>query len=96
MTPDLPPLWNGTLDRAAVEQLFADLAAHAEVLAVLEKGGPGQYCAADRPTLADAREHLFDGLVRGVQLRYQYEGRLWCDTLLAVEGGYRVVRLREG
>lgn len=93
--PPLAPLWNGTLDRAAVEQFFADLAAHAEVLAVLEKGGRAQYCEAARPTLTDAREHLLAGLVRGVQIRYQYEGRLWCDTLLAVAGGYRVVRLRD-
>ena len=42
-------------------------------------------------TLAQAG--LAAGDFRGVQVRYVYEGKEWCDTLLAAPGGVRLVRI---
>lgn len=75
-------LHQGMLDAQRLAELFADLAAHADVTAILLKGGALQYAGELPTTLAEAQAQLESGKVRGVQIRYRFEGRAWCDTLL--------------
>ena len=92
--PPVPPMWQADLDAGALEQLFADLTAAAEVLSVRGKGGAGRHASAEPLTLASARERLASGGIAGVQIRYRFEGREWIDTLLRVGRGCRLVRCR--
>jgi hypothetical protein len=78
-----------------VRQLLGDIAACTELLEILPK-----YAAAQKAlngstlTLAQTAELLESNAVRGIQLRYRYEGAVWCDTLMRTAEGYRIVRIR--
>ena len=45
-------------------------------------------------TLADARRLLEERAVRGLQIRYRYDGADWWDTLMVLPEGWRLVRIR--
>jgi hypothetical protein len=95
--PELPEVLEGRLDRAAVEQILADVAACAERLQVVPKrGGPRTMTPEgeqlDLPTAGDL---LFRGELRGLQLRYVHQGQEWWDTLLPLGNDtYRLVRIQ--
>lgn len=90
--PPVPLLVEGVLDAPSLEQLFADLAAHAEILSIHEKGDPRGYAGVDGLTLGQARERLLGGVAGRVQVRYRFEGHEWADTILGSPAGFRVVR----
>jgi hypothetical protein len=91
----LPPLYESVLDDATLDALFADVGSLEDIV-VTVKGGATEH-AADAPVdLPSAREALAVGRVRGVQLRYVHEGITWCDTLIRVAGGARLVRFALG
>jgi hypothetical protein len=93
--PPLPELHQADLDRDTVQALFCDVAHGAELLEVRVKGGARDHAHEENPTLEGARIMLFEGEVRGVQLRYRHRGEEWCDTVLRAAGGrFRVVRIR--
>jgi hypothetical protein len=46
------------------------------------------------PTLDEAEELFLSGRARGLQLRYEFEGFPWCDTLMRVAAGVRLVRIK--
>lgn len=97
MTDDQPNeaivLHEGMLDAERLAELFADLAEYAEITDVLLKGGAVQYAGEQAVTLAEAHAQLAAGAVRGAQIRYRFDGRAWCDTLLHGPTGLRVVRM---
>ncbi len=92
-SPESIVLHQGVLDAPRLAELFADLAEYAEITAILLKGGAAQYAGEQEVTLAQAHAQLAAGAVRGAQIRYRFEGRAWCDTLLHGPGGLRVVRM---
>lgn len=92
--PPVPLMVEGLLDAAALRQLFADLTTEAVMLGVREKGGPADFAAVDELPPAVALERLLSGAARAVQVRYQYDGHLWTDTILTTSAGFRVVRCR--
>lgn len=95
-TPPLPELHHGELDAATVRQLFADLAAHAEMMEIIPKHGRG-HVEESPPVLGlEQAAAMFEGGgLRGLQLRYRYAGEVWWDTLLPGSGGgCRLVRIR--
>ncbi len=92
----LPPLHQAVLDAATVDALFADLAACTRVLAIIPKRAARAMIDESTSSLdlASARAGLRDGSMRGVQIRYHYDGREWCDTLMAgADGAARLVRI---
>lgn len=91
MTPELQ---QADLDPTTFEQLFIDLATHADVLGISAKGGATRYAGTDSLDLAMARAALLAGAVRGVQIRYRYQDSEWWDTILALNGVFRLVRTR--
>jgi hypothetical protein len=98
MNPDspltLPALQQAELDAATVEQLFSDLARCTQVLAVLPRFASRTLVPPQTMELAAAHAGLVDGALRGVQVRYRYDGREWTDTLLALgPGRTRLVRI---
>lgn len=86
-------LTEGVLDGPTLDALFADIAAHTELLDVYVKGGPERRASEGPADLVAARAALSGG-ARGVQLRYRWDGVEWRDTILVVPAGFRVVRTR--
>jgi hypothetical protein len=89
----LPPLQVTILDRPTLDQLFADLAACARVHSVQPRTAP--HAPPVALTLDQARSGLHGGHLRAVQVRYTYENKAWCDTLIAQADGVRLVRICE-
>jgi hypothetical protein len=90
----LPGLDVAVLDLATVEQLFFDIGAAGTLLGVQVKGGAEAHASDADGSLAAARDAFIERRAHGVQIRYVYAGEEWCDTLLAVGDGARLVRLR--
>ncbi len=93
--PPLPELHQGVLSEAQVWQLFADIEQCTRVLEILPKhAAAGRVADAAGVTLAQARELVAARAVRALQLRYEYDGAEWWDTLMLNGGQFRVVRIR--
>lgn len=91
---ELADLYQAELDASTLDALFADLAAHAEIFEVRSKGGARAMAGAEALSLEQARALLAAGAVRGIQIRYRFEGEVWLDTLLAGPTAVRLVRAR--
>ena len=88
----LPPLQQTVLDGPTTAALFRDLAACTRVLSITPKTAAAGHTTGTI-TLDAAATGLRDGSLRGVQIRYHYDEREWCDTLIATPTGLRVVRI---
>ena len=93
--PALPELHQGNLDADALRALFQQLAAVAEVGGVLINGRPAAGGSGE-VTLSEALDLLLAGSVRGVQVRYRFEGSHWVDTVMPGTDGFRLVRMALG
>jgi hypothetical protein len=92
----LPDLNMTLLDSAQVEQLFRDIEQCAQITEIIPKfAARGQVPDTAAVTLAEARELITTRSVRGLQLRYHYEGADWWDTLMLVGDQFRLVRIRQ-
>lgn len=91
---DFPELQQGVLDEETVERYFEDLSA-AEVFDVLVKGAPEKYASEGQFTLETGRALFEQRAVRGLQIRYRWEGAEWWDTLLHTRGAVRLIRVRQ-
>ena len=89
----MPELTQGVLDEPTLQALLDDLTGLTEILEVLTKGG--EFTRAQRvdEDLRQAVAALTAGRVRGVQVRYLWEGQQWLDTLLQGPEGVRLVRV---
>jgi hypothetical protein len=92
----LPELHSATLDQDAFEALLHDIENCTELLAVI----PRFNSRVPVPDLAEvtlerARELVAARAIRGLQLRYRYQDAEWWDTVMVLEEGYRVVRIRQ-
>jgi hypothetical protein len=91
----LPDLNMTLLDSAQVEQLFRDIEQCAQITEIIPKfAARGHVPETATDTLAEARELIATRAVRGLQLRYRYEGADWWDTLMLVGDQFRLVRIR--
>jgi hypothetical protein len=92
--PPVPLMVEGVIDADTLRHMFAELVAAATVLGIREKGDPAAYSEAEALTTETAMVRLLSGAARAVQLRYQFGGHEWADTILVLPGGFRVVRCR--
>jgi hypothetical protein len=91
----LPPVHIAEIDRATLADLFADVEALGEDLAiVLKHTAEGNVDAALAPSLEDAMRHLTRGTALGAQLRYRFRGAQWWDTVMSTPQGFRLVRIQ--
>lgn len=93
--PALPEMSNVMLSDEVVEQLFRDLAQCAVVSHITVRTGPRQHSPHDGISLEQARAMLLSGDAQGVQLRYQFQGETYCDTLMRAVDGVRLVRMKQ-
>lgn len=94
----LPELTQAVLDPELLERYFDDLTRCVEVLGILPKQAAREYAGSTEGWgLAEAREAVRTGRIRGVQIRYLYQDAEWWDTLLCPQpGSVRIVRMRQG
>ncbi len=91
----LPDLNTTLLDAAQVEQLLRDIELCAQITEIIPKfAARGHVPDTAAVTITQARELLAARSVRGLQLRYHYEGADWWDTLMLVGDQFRLVRIR--
>jgi len=83
------------IDASGVEALFRDLALQTQVLEVRAKGPAARYASKLEVDLEGARQAFAEGRVHALQIRYVFEGAVWCDTVMRRPTGARVVRMRE-
>jgi len=93
--PPVPLMVEGTLDSTGVRQLFAELSSATAVVGVRMKDSPTRYTNVEEPTLDEAVERLLSGGTRAVQVRYYFAQQEWSDTIMGVNGRFRVVRCRQ-
>ncbi len=91
----LPDLHEAELDEQGLRALFHDLSSAAEIEGVRVKQAAAERASTGQVTASDALELLLARRVRGVQIRYRYQGESWCDTIMASPHGHRVVRLAD-
>lgn len=89
------PIQEAFLDEATVSQLFFDIGAAGELIDITYKHVGARRAApvAGPPSLADARRALTSGEVAAVQVRYQFRGEEWWDTLVRIRTGVRLIRI---
>ncbi len=93
--PPVPLMVEGLIDAPTLRQLFTDLTLAATPLGIREKGSPTGYTSGGTVTADVALNRLLSGETRAVQVRYQFGGHEWSDTILALPpAGFRVVRCR--
>jgi len=90
---ELPELREADLDEAGLRALFRDLAAAATIDEIRCKQAREHHADSATISAETALDWLLEGRVRGVQVRYRYQGEAWCDTVLATADGHRVVRM---
>ncbi len=92
---ELPSVHVAVLDGDTLADLFRDLSLLGRVLEVRVKQQVQAHASATPWELGAARAALAAGQVNGVQIRYALGADVWCDTLMPVPGGTRLVRIRE-
>lgn len=86
----LPEILQAEWARDQVLQLFADLAAGADVQHVQLRTA-GQDSTA---SLAAAEAAFATGTARAIQVRYHFEGEAWCDTIMPGDPTTKIIRNR--
>ncbi len=93
----LPELQQSVLDPETLKQLFIDLASLTQIIEIIPKTAASGYVDENTNiTLDEAREMLLSSAIRGLQIRYRYQGSQWWDTLLPDADGalFRIVRIQ--
>ncbi len=93
MTPQ-PDVLEAHWDLEQVDHLFEDLqqgadVQHVQVRTASDKGP--QDCVV---TLNRAHELLRSGQAKAIQVRYDFDEKSWCDTLMCGPTGVHIIRTR--
>ena len=86
---ELPPIHEALLDAEQVTALFGDIQHYATDVSLFA----GRNSAA--PNLSAARQQLFAGTVRRIQVRYAWQNQNWIDTLSQTPAGIKLIRIAQ-
>lgn len=86
----LPELLQAQWPRDQILALFADLAAGAIVQHVQLRTDSSDQTVS----LQEAEAAFASGRARAIQVRYEFEGELWSDTLIPGDGVTAIIRNR--
>lgn len=92
--PDLPELQQSVLDQATLDDLIRDIEQCTEVMEVIVKPASGEYAVPETVSPKEGQHLLSEGILRGLQIRYRYQGELWIDTLLNVGNNVQLTRMK--
>jgi Fe-S-cluster-containing hydrogenase component 2 len=90
---ELPDLQDQIVGDEVIGQLFVDLAALGQILEINEKGGARTHSETVGLDLDLAKERFLAGEVRALQIVYRHQDETWCDTLMRVPTGTRILRM---
>jgi transcriptional regulator of nitric oxide reductase len=93
--PLLAELTAGHLDHERLATVIADIATQTKVIEVIVKGASTARSDGSPWELQEAASALQTGSIRGVQVRYQWQGDEWWDTFLRDGDGVRLVRMKQ-
>jgi|694.fasta_scaffold15797_8 hypothetical protein len=95
--PQLPPIGEALLDQMQLDQLFLDIRQLGCNVQCIHRRSdrPAQPTASEDSLsqLAKLHQQLSSGQLQRVQVRYQWNGQNWIDTLERKTGNYRLVRI---
>lgn len=93
-SPDVADLFMSVVELDMLRQILTDVRDHAEVLSVGLKSDPRALSGEPHTDLTQAQSWLEDGSLRGLQLRYRFQGEIWFDTLLRLPSGtaFKLIR----
>ncbi len=94
LPPDLPVIHEAILNADTLNQLFDDVSQCTHLIEVIVKHDRLSQTPDANFSLEQARELFEHGSAMGIQLRYQYDGAQWWDTLMRTPAGTRIVRIR--
>ncbi|MFT5525047.1 MAG: hypothetical protein ACI9HK_003013 [Pirellulaceae bacterium] len=89
---ELPPVHEAYLSPDEIEVLFSDIEYFGEQVLVMTsaRAAPTQVAG---PALKLAKQSLLAGSLPKVQIRYQWRGAKWIDTIQRTSDGYRIIRI---
>lgn len=90
--PPIPEMREAILTEDDVRELVADLQAHTRVSGTLCKAAAQRQTPPHNIPLEVAVEQLLARTVAAIQIRYEFNGYDWTDTLLHTAAGLRLVR----
>lgn len=91
---ELPQLQQVELGDALLEALVLDLTELTDIQLVIPKAAAG-YIVPQVLPLSEGVQLLREGDLRGLQIRYLYEGDEWWDTLMNTGKGIRLTRIKQ-
>lgn len=90
-----PEVYEAIWERDQIVALFTDLHQGATVYQVKVRTKSAFASeSTDSTTLAEAYDLLRLDRVHAIQIDYEYDGHRWCDTVLATEGQFRILRTK--
>ncbi|MEZ6102352.1 MAG: hypothetical protein R3E01_25720 [Pirellulaceae bacterium] len=88
-----PQMYEAIWPPEQIDALFVDLESGAEVRHVqVRTSVPEQRPQDAQTTLSEAQRMLHRGTARAIQIQYLFDGQVWCDTLMVLPDGIRIVR----
>jgi hypothetical protein len=90
---DLSELCEGYLTPELLDDLVTDLTQLTSIEAVMVRGGEFTMAEQTQMDLPTAVEHMKANKLRGIQIRYTWDGVAWLDTLLKSAQGVKLVRM---
>lgn len=91
--PPLPTVYEAMLTPERLAELLADLEVHAGEVDVRVRAVQETHSDSGRPELSIVGALLDQATGTSVQIRYRFDGKLWCDSILHTAQGYRLVRM---
>ena len=89
----LPRLQETVFNDEGLREYVSDLIALAESITVSEKLGPTVRAMSAQNDLKGAAERLILGQSVAAQVRYKFDEKAWCDTLMKTADGVKLVRI---
>ena len=96
-SPDMtrqPDVLEAQWDLEQVDNLFEDLQQGADVQHVQVRTAPDGGPQDRVVTLHEAHELLRNGQLKAIQVRYEFDEKSWCDTLMFDPAAVRIIRTR--
>lgn len=95
-TPSLPDLHQSEIKEDMLKQLFIDIGTHTRTIEIIPKRAPGFVGSETKHLEPDqAFNQLISRELRGLQIRYQHQGKTWWDTIMPLPSElFRIVRIQ--
>jgi hypothetical protein len=91
----LPDLFTAEWDDGQVAELFDDLSRGADVRQVQIRAAAKSQQPGGAATLDEARQRFINRTAVAIQIYYEFESQVWCDTLMIGPQITKIIRTRQ-